>query len=163
MTSWCHNPGCIIARLSVPTFEGLNALYCLYTPRIGLCFGNPSDCTPRGSKICLRALSPQAFIGYSPIEEGGDNEITLHSTLSCDLSELLGATGVGGTGSSTKVRAFSRGGVSISCSDQVQEKWKLQTRTPGYLQSQYCHCGQYCRCGCFFQSLVRNVLVYLNS
>ncbi|CAM9321536.1 unnamed protein product [Ectocarpus sp. 12 AP-2014] len=44
----------------------------------------------------------QAFIGYAPIEEGGDNEIGLHYTLSCDLSELLSATGVGGTGSSSK-------------------------------------------------------------
>lgn len=56
----------------------------------------------------MYALRTQAFIGYSPIEEGGDNEITLHYTLSCDLSGLLGSTGVGDTGSNTKVRKFSR-------------------------------------------------------
>lgn len=51
----------------------------------------------------------QAFIGYAPIEEGGDNEVSLHYTLSCDLSDLLGTAGAGGPGSSTKVRLVKHG------------------------------------------------------
>lgn len=74
--------------------------------------------------MCLLDLYTQAFIGYSPIEEGGDNEINLHYTLSCDLSELLGTTGVGGTGSSSKVRCLDRNGCSLSCSHQAEEKMR---------------------------------------
>ncbi|CAM9450745.1 unnamed protein product, partial [Laminaria digitata] len=44
----------------------------------------------------------QAFIGYTPVEEGGDNDITLHYSLSCDLSQLLGTRGVGNSRSTTK-------------------------------------------------------------
>ncbi|CAM9562357.1 unnamed protein product [Ascophyllum nodosum] len=36
-----------------------------------------------------RSDASQAFIGYTPLEEGDDNEITLHYALSCDLSKLL--------------------------------------------------------------------------
>eukprot|EP00904_Undaria_pinnatifida_P001983 jgi/Undpi1/11786/HiC_scaffold_4.g01485.m1 len=45
----------------------------------------------------------QAFIGYAPVDEGGDNDIALHYTLSCDLSQLLGTRGVGNSGSTTKI------------------------------------------------------------
>ncbi|CAN0327427.1 unnamed protein product [Pylaiella littoralis] len=59
----------------------------------------------------------QAFIGYQPIEEGGDNEIALHYTLSCDLSELLGTTWAGSAGSSPK--ALQATGVDWSSTGSV--------------------------------------------
>ncbi len=81
----------------------------------------------------LNALSRQAFIGYAPIEEGDDNEIHLHYTLSCDLSELLGATGVGANGSNTKVSPVTKVKVGVLCrtprhQPAEQMKWKQTTR-----------------------------------
>lgn len=46
---------------------------------------------------------PQAFIGYTPLEEGGDNEITLRYTLPCDLSKLLSTVSTQ-SGSEAKVQ-----------------------------------------------------------
>ena len=91
--------------------------------------GTTTDRNRRGSKTRGLALHSQAFIGYSPIEEGGDNEINLHYTLSCDLSELLGATGAGGTGSSTKVGTLDRSGFSLSCFDDEEANEKRRGNT----------------------------------
>lgn len=45
----------------------------------------------------------QAFIAYAPLEEGGESGISLHLTLSCDLSDLLGSKTGRGSGSSIEV------------------------------------------------------------
>lgn len=94
--------------------ESHHALLLQYSEKF-FALGTPTKSSATRFKRRLLALHTQAFVGYSPIEEGGDNEINLHYTLFCDLSELLGATGVGGTGPSTKVRILDRKRLCHAC------------------------------------------------